>query len=120
MPYPTPVQIASGSAAVVSSTLLSLLLAPSASTLAASLTAIGSLLLGVAVAILLRPRPPRAVVPPEPSTATAADGTVKPNRQSHIPRPRQFADPAQPAPSVYAAYLEYTAQAAAQRPEVRV
>jgi hypothetical protein len=64
MPHPTPAQIAYGSATVVSTTLLLLLLAPNAPTPVVSLIAAGALLLGVAVAVLLRPRRAHPPGPP--------------------------------------------------------
>ncbi|MEO3749074.1 hypothetical protein [Streptomyces sp. B6B3] len=52
MPHPTPVQIAYGSATVISSTLLLLFLVPTGSTLAVWLVAVVALLLGVVVAVV--------------------------------------------------------------------
>ena len=70
MPHPTPVQIAYGSATVIFTTLLLVLLAPNASTPVASLFAAGALLLGVTVAVLLRPRHAHPPGPPAAAQRT--------------------------------------------------
>jgi hypothetical protein len=56
MPHPTPVQIAYGSATVISTTLLLMLIAPTGSTLVVALIAVVSLMLGVVVAIAVQSR----------------------------------------------------------------
>ena len=105
MPHPTPVQIAYGSATVISTTLLLLLLAPDASPAVVSLIAVGALLLGVTVALLLRPRRPRSTVPPEPGT---------------VPAQHTGPQPAAAGVSPYATYREHRARATVTRPEVSV
>ncbi|MDB1089509.1 hypothetical protein PJ985_18270 [Streptomyces sp. ACA25] len=56
MPHPTPVQIAYGSAAVISSTFLLLLISPTGSLLTVSLIATSALILGVVVAVAVQSR----------------------------------------------------------------
>jgi hypothetical protein len=64
MPHPTPVQIAYGSATVISTTLLLLLIAPNASGIVLALGALLALALGVVVAVAARPRGGAAVPAP--------------------------------------------------------
>ncbi len=101
MPHPTPLQIAAGSATVVSATLLLLLLEPEASPLLTAAFAVVALTLGVAVSVAFRPR---RVPPPDPVT-------VPPQRAAE-PSPLGTIHTPHPAHSVHSAHTS--------RPEVRV
>ncbi|WP_165986525.1 hypothetical protein [Streptomyces sp. YIM 98790] len=81
MPHPTPQQIAYGSAAVVSASLLMLLLSPSGSVLTASLIAFAALCCGVVVAIAVHSR--RGI---RESLVTGAR-TAEPDTEAPVPAP---------------------------------
>ncbi len=111
MPHPTPVQIAYGSATVISSTFLLLFLAPTGSALAVWLIAVFALMLGVVVAIACQSRrdagqpATRVGEPAHDSTHTAAHASA-----SEAPR--------EPAQGYHRVPAQASAQAAGSPPEV--
>jgi hypothetical protein len=114
MPHPTPVQIAYGSATVISTTLLLMFIVPTGSTLALALVAIVALTLGVVVAVATQPRrgAPGPTGEERPAVPAVPAVSAVPARSFEAPAAARA--PA-PAPAATAAHLP-----PAERPEVRV